>query len=327
LKIKSIDVNQLLLPIFQQMDEEQKPSFDRYIKYDRNNLSGHNKNRIIYAPNLAMRRIHQKLVSDLHRIRRPLPYAKGCMRNCSPIGHIAPHRHHQWFFITDIHSAYPSVNKEKLLDLIMSFKRNPTLNDEEYNRKFLEDFCLAKEGGLATGAPASPLLFNMYAGEFIDKALAKLCQKFNLTYTRYLDDLVFSGLEPIGKKKRKQILNIVRSAGFEVSYHKTFYYDLKQKPITLCGFGLEYGGRIFLPREYRQKIYHRIKEAITNHDHNFNKIAGFHGLLKLSLANHYKTGSETRILNLYRQYKLTKRKSTRQKNFLTRQPPIKFGGF
>ena len=56
---------------------------------------------------------------------------------------------------------------------------------------YLASLC-SYEGALPQGAPTSPYLSNIIAKQ-LDKRLIGLSQRYNLRYTRYADDLTFSG--------------------------------------------------------------------------------------------------------------------------------------
>jgi retron-type reverse transcriptase len=77
--------------------------------------------------------------------------------------------------------------------------------------------------GLPQGAPTSPALSNQVARK-LDKRLLGVAAKLGLTYTRYADDLTFSGgmelAEKIGWLLAK-VRNIVREEGFAVNEKKT----------------------------------------------------------------------------------------------------------
>ncbi len=49
-----------------------------------------------------------------------------------------------------------------------------------------------------------------------------MCNKFGITYTRYVDDLTFSSQQDF-KPHLNTILEIVKSGGFNISYRKTKY--------------------------------------------------------------------------------------------------------
>jgi retron-type reverse transcriptase len=71
------------------------------------------------------------------------------------------------------------------------------------------------------GAPTSPGLCNTMALR-LDRRLAGLAAKFGFAYSRYVDDLIFSGDDPeIINKVRHLAGQVVREEGFEVNRTKT----------------------------------------------------------------------------------------------------------
>lgn len=77
--------------------------------------------------------------------------------------------------------------------------------------------------GLPQGAPTSPGLSNQVARK-LDKRLMGIAAKLGLTYTRYADDLTFSGGDGIVEKIGyliARVRNIARDEGFVVNEKKT----------------------------------------------------------------------------------------------------------
>ncbi len=76
---------------------------------------------------------------------------------------------------------------------------------------------------LPQGAPSSPSLANICA-ERVDRRLIGLARSANVTYSRYGDDLAFSGPRVFGKSFRRfadHVAMIVLEEGFEVNFRKT----------------------------------------------------------------------------------------------------------
>ena len=76
---------------------------------------------------------------------------------------------------------------------------------------------------LPQGAPTSPALSNIVGYE-MDKKLAALAAEYGLTYTRYADDLTFSGSlgNGIGVPRLVGVIGeIVRNEGFVLNISKT----------------------------------------------------------------------------------------------------------
>jgi hypothetical protein len=79
----------------------------------------------------------------------------------------------------------------------------------------LEDFHLPQ------GAPTSPALANLVAWH-LDVRLNALAAQANLTYSRYADDLTFSGAPSAATQGLATLVaRIVRDEGFELNEHKT----------------------------------------------------------------------------------------------------------
>ena len=71
------------------------------------------------------------------------------------------------------------------------------------------------------GAPTSPGICNTMALR-LDRRLAGLARKFGFAYSRYVDDLIFSGDNPdLVNKLRHLVGQVVREEGFEVNRTKT----------------------------------------------------------------------------------------------------------
>jgi RNA-directed DNA polymerase len=230
------------------------PTFNKFMLKDRNVLGRTEKTRQIYAPNEAMRILHRWIIRYVRELQPQLPHATGARPGCSPKKNVERHRRSRYFYLVDASSAYLNVNLEELTRVIMRC-------DETFRRRFdeviafLTQYCSADGVGLATGAPASPDLFNLYAGLVIDIRMAPLCKQYGLTYTRYLDDFTFSSPKvPIGARKRRAIRSMIEGAGLPISHHKCVVHDLRRSTLEINGVGLEFGGRIFLPRHFTRRV-------------------------------------------------------------------------
>ncbi len=120
---------------------------------------------------------------------------------------------------------------------------------------------------LPQGAATSPSLSNLVAKR-LDMGLEKYSKVRNLTYTRYADDLTFSGDE-IGSEEINQISYIVEQQGFAINRKKTrLLRGETQKIIT--GISIS-SGKLALPRrmvrEIKLESYHLLKHGYFAHSH------------------------------------------------------------
>lgn len=74
------------------------------------------------------------------------------------------------------------------------------------------------------GAPTSGAVANLVAQDRLDPAIQEVCARYDMTYTRYADDLAFSCPTYVGvgraDKFLREIIHTIKQAGFYVNYDK-----------------------------------------------------------------------------------------------------------
>lgn len=154
-----------------------------------------------------------------------------------------------------IHLGQKELLKLDLKDFFPSIKINRIIsifNHLGYNNKvsfYLASLCTLNDE-LPQGAPTSPMLSNIVAYR-LDKRLISLAKKFDLKYTRYADDLTFSG-KSIPPKYIEYINSIIEDEGFLMNKDKTRLYKTKSKRIV-TGISIA-DGTLKVPREYKRKL-------------------------------------------------------------------------
>lgn len=116
-----------------------------------------------------------------------------------------------------------------------------------------------KRTRLAQGAPTSPALANAVAYR-LDRRLLGLCQCVGADYTRYADDLVFSGGVGLLRRWRRLATSVAAVAmeeGFEVNFHKT---KLMKQGSQQRVLGIVVNDRAQVPR----RDYERLKAILHN---------------------------------------------------------------
>ena len=183
---------------------------------------------------------------------RILPSATGCVPKSNPMNNSEKHVQGKFFYTTDFAHAYPSVDLERLSLLLTFIFRHEEYgiyySVDQFARNELAHYAMRCDPlfprmqgfiafafgglygkGLAVGGPLSPLLLNLYSEVFLDSRLRTFFyKKLNLkapertiTYTRYVDDLVFSRGIPIPFFMRSEIRQFITDAGFEVNHRKS----------------------------------------------------------------------------------------------------------
>jgi RNA-directed DNA polymerase len=123
------------------------------------------------------------------------------------------------------------------------------------------------DGHLPQGAPTSPALANV-AARRLDKRLDGYCKKRGVTYSRYADDLAFSGSRAAihGSPFKRTVELILRDSGFPPQEKKERYMDdVVRQQVT----GLVVNERPNAPRDrrrwIRQELYYLERFGIEEH--------------------------------------------------------------
>jgi hypothetical protein len=214
--------------------------------------------RIISAPYPALLECQTWIYENILKKIKIHSSAHGFTFKKSIISNSKVHIGQNHFLKIDLKDFFPSISINQVITIFKSLG---------YTHKvsfYLATICCLKEV-LPQGAPTSPMLSNIVSIS-LDKRLMSYAKKFNLRYTRYADDLAFSG-ESIPVKHIDYITNIINSCGFSVNPKKTLLQHKKYKRI-ITGISIS-DDEIKLPREYKRKLKLEIhcirKHGIAGH--------------------------------------------------------------
>lgn len=198
----------------------------------------------------------------LYRIS-PSPYAKAFVQDKSIKENARFHRSQRMVLTIDIKNFFPSLSTK----LVKNF-----FKDCGYSRRvtyYLTRMCTLN-GGLPQGAPTSPALSNIFLKEF-DMIVAEHCKPLAIRYTRYADDLTFSGnfeVNPLITFIKKEL----RKLDLKVNDSKTrLMYGHQRQEVT----GIVVNKKLQVPRkmrrDLRQIIYYIDKYGLDNHLSNIKE--------------------------------------------------------
>lgn len=165
----------------------------------------------------------------------------------------------------DIKDFFSSIKINRVISLFYRLGYTYSLS------VYLAAICCYR-GYLPQGASTSPMLSNIIAG-VLDIRLLALAEKFELNYSRYADDITFSG-KKIPKKFVYYCYSILQEEGFEPNKKKTFYKQAKKRKIVtgICVTG----DRVRIPKSYRRKfrqeIYFLKKNGIKEYNGEIGKV-------------------------------------------------------
>lgn len=125
-------------------------------------------------------------------------------------------------------------------------------------------FIKSKPGILPQGAPTSPIISNIIS-QNLDKAFIAYCAKCNIEYSRYADDLSFSGKRD-DMVSLSAIKKIIRQQGFTINIKKTKYLSHHRKQ-TITGITVNNG--LFVDKKMikliKQELFYCLKYGYKNH--------------------------------------------------------------
>ena len=109
---------------------------------------------------------------------------------------------------------------------------------------------VTRAGTLPQGAPTSPAITNI-ALRHVDGILHKACTRVGIRYTRYADDLTFSGADGPVQRIVPLVRDVLRPVGLELHPDKTHVYRSGRRQLVT---GLVVNDRPNLPRRDRRKL-------------------------------------------------------------------------
>ena len=214
--------------------------------------------RKLYVPDEFLKAIQRSIAANLLAYEEVSPFATAYHFGGSTMANAAPHTGKPVLLKLDIrhffdHIIYPLV-KDKVF---------PAERYSESNRILLTMLCMYKDA-LPQGAPTSPAISNIVMREF-DNTVGQWCLDRGITYTRYCDDMAFSGdFEP------RVVVQLVKSElcklGLFLNEKKTVAVRDGQKKIVT---GIVVNKKPNVSAEYRrrlrQELYFCQKYGVVEH--------------------------------------------------------------
>lgn len=198
--------------------------------------------RLLAAPKPRLKEAQRRLLRHVIRPLRAHEAAHGCVPGRSVRSAVTPHSGAARVLQLDLESFFASIAAERVHGLLRSlgglpepvahtvtglvttvvpasvWPRVPASGDLERHRRLGRRLAVPH---LPQGAPTSPALANLVCFR-LDRRLAGLAASFGAAYTRYVDDLTFSGDPGIDRGRFERLAGeIVREEGFRLNAAKT----------------------------------------------------------------------------------------------------------
>ncbi|MFN0263953.1 trypsin-like peptidase domain-containing protein [Tepidamorphus sp. 3E244] len=219
---------------------------------------GPGKTRMIYAPDRRLKILQRKLaplLGQIYRIRNPV---HGFVLDRSVKTNAEAHGARRFVLNLDLQDFFPTITENRIVGLLTSVG---------LERRVAEIVArlACYEGHLPQGAPTSPVLSNMICYR-LDTELLRIAKSARAIYTRYADDITFSGYQPpvplfevgppaVGKFSPDLLAATLRAAvqgnGFTINPHKLHYADRNSRRIVT---GVKINSGLNVDRRYVRDI-------------------------------------------------------------------------
>jgi len=200
--------------------------------------------RKIQAPKVALKIIQKWFGHHLGLALPHEPYVFGFIKGKSAIDAALCHIGAKWVYSLDIEDFFPSISQKRIEQALIG------LGYDFHGAEIAAYLCCYK-GFLAQGSPASPVISNLVFNS-TDKELAVLADALKIRYTRYADDMVFSGDQPCPSCLPEAVKKIIREMGWKIAAKKELLF---KEPNRLKVHGLLVDGNtVRLTKGYRNKI-------------------------------------------------------------------------
>ena len=186
----------------------------------------------------------QRRICDLLLVHMPIsPYATAYRYGAKTRLNALLHVGKKCILKLDISHFFDSI----LYSQVKEFAFPESIYSEKI-RVLLSILCYYKES-LPQGAPTSPTISNIIMREF-DEAVGAWCNKRGIAYTRYCDDMTFSG-DFIPAEVRSFAEQELKKYGFFLNPAKT---KTAQRGTRQTVTGIVVNEKLSLPKEYRKRL-------------------------------------------------------------------------
>ena len=152
--------------------------------------------RTIKAPNPTLLGMQQCLNYIFQQLYQPLECATGFVPGRSIVDGARVHLSQKYVYNIDLKDFFTSVTAQRLVSRLQA----EPFGLSEDMAQLVTNLCCDKtkydKFVLPQGAPTSPTITN-FVCESLDRKLIKLAAAYNLHYSRYADDITFSGMQNV----------------------------------------------------------------------------------------------------------------------------------
>jgi retron-type reverse transcriptase len=215
---------------------------------------GRKKTRWIHAPSGVLKLVQRAILDELLYDLIPHPTAHGFYPGRSILTNAEIHTRKAWVISMDIKDFFPTTK-------ISTVKGCLKTELEDHSSDFLDlviDLCCLDDC-LPQGAPTSPHLANICFKK-LDEQLLEYSNQHDLAYSRYADDMTFSGQE-IPDNIETTVERIIACNGYKLAREKTKLMAQKDRQSVT---GLVVNDKVSIPRKLMKLLRAISHDTQTN---------------------------------------------------------------
>jgi len=231
--------------------------FTSYFYRDFEILKKNGKKRKISEPLPSLKEIQLWILENILYNIKVSRYAKAYIPKVSIKQNLKFHVKKPLILAVDIEDFFPSIKQSHVETIFQSLGYSSMISN------LLAKLC-CRDGSLPQGAPTSPYLSNIYLKP-LDDSISKYCKENYIHYTRYADDLTFSG-----KFNAEALLGLLntetRKLSLQINNNKTKVMTPNTRQ-TVTGIVVNEKPQVSFKKrnEIRQIIYYIKKFGLENH--------------------------------------------------------------
>lgn len=241
-----------------------------YVRYVIPKRSG--GERVILAPKRELKGLQRKV---LHEVLEKLPLSEpshGFRKTRSIVTNATPHTGKKYVLNLDLKDFFPSITLRRVRGLFVSLGYSFAVGTAlallctESDRAVMQRpdrryYVSLNPRHIIQGAPTSPYLANLIARD-LDRRLNGLARKHQVNYTRYADDLTFSGDDLDAVLRILSVAkHIIKEEGFVINPKKTRLFRRSGRQSVT---GLVVNEKVNTPREMRRLVRAILHNAQKN---------------------------------------------------------------
>ncbi len=214
--------------------------------------------RFLNAPSKTLKSIQKRILKNVLEEKKTSNYSYAYIRGYSIIDNAKPHVNKSKIVKLDIKDFFDNIN----FNMVYNTCFNETLYPKKLGMLFT-NLC-TYNNSLPQGAPTSGYISNIVLRGF-DEKIGLFCKNNDIEYTRYSDDMTFSG-DFNTRKLIKKVNELLYEEGFCLNKKKIVVVNKKtRQQVTGIVVNEKLGIRKSYKKKIRQEVYYINKFGLKCH--------------------------------------------------------------